>query len=130
MEHQVAAVHHINLDTQEKAVKQFFLSLPVDPQGSLVEVNGRAVARLVPLPVGDNGTPGGESRWTEEKDTRRCFLIDREIDGTLTPEEARELEALQRQMSQHLDRVAPLPLEETRRLYQRLAAKAEAAHHG
>jgi hypothetical protein len=96
----------------------------------LVELNGRAVARLVTLPLGDNGTPGGETRWTEDKNARRCFLIDREIDGTLTPEEAGELEALQRQMRQHLDRVAPLPLEETRRLYNELAAKVEAAQTG
>jgi len=123
-------VKHINLDTQGKAVKQFFLSLPLDPEGAVVELNGHAVARLVPLPLGDNGEPGGESRWTQEKNARRCFLIDREIDGTLTPEEARELEGLQRQMSQYLDRVAPLPLEATRRLYAELLAKAEAARNG
>ena len=123
-------MNHINLDTQGEAVKQFFLSLPVDPEGAIVEVNGRAFARLVPLPAGDNGEPGSESRWTGKKNARRCFLIEREIDGTLTPEEAQELDVLQRQMGQHLDRVAPLPLEGTRHLYDELVAKAEAARRG
>ena len=56
-------------------------------------------------------------------------LIDLTVDE-LPPEEARELENLQRQMSQYLDRVAPLPLEDARRLYDELLAKAEAAHRG
>lgn len=45
-------MNHINLDTQGEAVKQFFLELPADPEGAVVEVNGRAVARLVPIRAG------------------------------------------------------------------------------
>lgn len=123
-------MNHINLDAQGEAVKQFFLSLPVDPEGAVVEMNGRAVARLVPIPVGDEDGLNGASAWTKAKNARRCFLIDREIDGTLTPEEARELAVLQRQMLQHVQRVAPLPLEATRRLYEELLAKAEAVRNG
>ena len=37
------------------------------------------------------------------------------------------LEILQRQMDRHLRKVAPLPLEDARRLHQELLAKAEAA---
>lgn len=96
---------HIELNAQGEAVKQFFLSLPPDPEGTLVEVNGRAVARLTPLPPGDNGQPGGERRWTSEKNLRRGFLIDRKIDGTLTLEESQELDILQHQMTEHLDLV-------------------------
>jgi antitoxin (DNA-binding transcriptional repressor) of toxin-antitoxin stability system len=104
--------------------------LPVDPEGTVVEANGHAVARLVPIPAGDDEGSDAESAWTREKNARRCFLIDREIDGTLTPEEARELATLQRQMLRHVQRVAPLPLEATRRLYDELLAKAEAARNG
>jgi hypothetical protein len=75
----------------------------------------------------ENGHADKDSGWNKEKNRRRCFLIDREIDGTITPEEARELAVLQRQMLDHRDRVAPLPLEATRRLYEELLAKAEAA---
>jgi len=65
--------------------------------------------------------------WTEAKNRRRCDLIDKDIDDHLTPEEAVELETLERQMDRHLRTVAPLPLEDARRLHQELLAKAEAA---
>ncbi len=118
---------HIELATHGEAIKEFFLSLPDDREGAIVELNVRAVARLVPIQSGPDNTTSGENGWTKEKNTRRCFLIDREIDGTLTPEEGRELAVLQRQMLEHRERVAPLPLEATRRLYNELLAKAEAA---
>jgi hypothetical protein len=121
---------HIDLNAQGDAVKQFFLSLPVDPEGAVVEVNGRAVARLVPMPEQDRDRGDGKGAWMKAKNARRCFLIDREIDGTLTPEEARELDMLQRQMLRHRDRVAPLPLEAARRLYEELLAKANAEQNG
>lgn len=121
---------HIDLNAQGEAVKQFFLTLPADPDGALVEVNGQAVARLVPMTGADNGATDNDGAWTKTKHSRRSFLIDREIDGTLTPEESRELVILQRQMLQYLDRVAPLPLAGTRRLYDELVAKAEATRHG
>lgn len=122
-------MNYINLDAKGEAVKQFFLSLPSDPEGTVVEVNGRAVARLVPILAGDNDASNGEGSWTKEKNVRRCFLIDREIEGTISLEEARELAALQRQMLQPVQRMAPLPMEATRRLHEELLAKAEAARN-
>jgi hypothetical protein len=123
------AMTHINLDTQGDAVRKFFLSLATDPEGAVVEMNGQAVARLVPIP-GVSKEADAEGDWTPEKNARRCALIDREIDGTLTPAEASELAGLQRQMLRHVQRVAPLPLEATRRLYEELLAKADAARNG
>ena len=38
---------HIALDSQDEAVKRFFLSLPVDPQGSVPQLHGQAVACVV-----------------------------------------------------------------------------------
>jgi hypothetical protein len=122
-------MNHIKLDTQGEAVRQFFLSLPADPEGAIVEVNGRPVARLVPILESSNDASDGESAWTKEKNARRCFLIDREIDGTITPEEAHELAGLQQQMFRHIQQVAPYPLEATRRLHEELLAKADAARH-
>ena len=130
LHHRESAVKHIDLNAQGEAVKQFFLALPVDREGSVVEVDGHAVARVVPISVTDNRHDDEEGSWTKEKNTRRCFLIDREIDGTLTLEEGRELEVLQRQMLQHRHRVAPLPLEDLRRLHEDLLAKTETAQHG
>ena len=114
------------LEAQGEAIQQFFRSLPADPEGTLVRANRRPVARLVPI-IDKNEDAGNDAGWTKEKNRRRCFLIDREIDGTISPEEIRELAVLQRQMLEHRDRVAPLPLEATRRLYEELLAKAEAA---
>ena len=62
--------------------------------------------------------------WTEPKNARRCDLIDRKYDGGLTPAEESEVAHLQEQMLRHRQRVAPLPLEDTRRLYQELLARA------
>lgn len=115
---------HIDLNAQGEAVREFFRSLPADPDGAVVELDGHAVARVKPL----NGQ-GGSSRavtgpWTEAKNARRCLLIDREIDGALMPEEAVELELLQQQMLQERQRLAAVPLEDLRRLHQELLAKA------
>jgi DNA-directed RNA polymerase subunit F len=68
-----------------------------------------------------------EGPWTKEKNDRRCKLIDREIDGTLTAAETLELAQLQQQMLRWLGQVAPLPLEDARRLHQELLEKAARA---
>jgi hypothetical protein len=117
----------IELEMQAEAIRQFFLSLQGDREGTVVKLNGQALARVVPILAAKDDVRSGVDCWTSVKNTRRCFLIDREIDGTLSPEEASELAVLQRQMLEHRERVAPLPLEATRRLYSELLAKAEAA---
>jgi len=67
------------------------------------------------------------AEWTEAKNRRRCALIDREIDGTLTSDERAELEDLQDQMLRHRHRVAPLPLHHAQQLLEELERKAVAA---
>ena len=52
-------------------------------------------------------------------------MIDKEIDGTLLLEEVIELDKLQGQMLAYRQEVAPLPLEETRKLYKELLDKKE-----
>jgi hypothetical protein len=115
-------VHHIPLDTQEEAVKRFFLSLPVDPQGSVLELNGQAVACVLPMPA-KNGE--ADSEWTDAKNHRRCELIDKKYHGSLTPEEAVELHGFQEEMLRYRDSIAVVPLEELRRLDQELLLKAK-----
>ncbi len=118
-------MNHIDLNAQGEAVKQFFLSLPIDPDGSVVELNGQAVARVTPLKGQGEESAEVNGRWTEEKNARRCALVDREIDGTLTPEEAAVLEMLQQQMLRERRRLAPVPLDDLRRLHQELLSKAQ-----
>jgi len=117
-----SAVNHIALDKEDEAVKRFVLSLPVAANGSVLELEGRAVACVVPIlaePVEANGA------WSEAKNARRCALIDKEIDGRLSAGEAVELHLLQREMLAHRHKVAPLPLAEARELHQKLLTEAE-----
>lgn len=73
---------------------------------------------------GVSGEPDHAGPWTDATNARRCTLVDREIDGTLTPEEAVELEALQEQMLQLRKELSPVPLEDLRRMHQDLLSKA------
>lgn len=128
MQHRETMMHHIDLDTQGDAVKQFFLSLPVDPEGAIVETKGHIVARVFRPESNGENAKSDSGPWTDAKNHRRCDLIDKEIDAHLTPEEVLELEGLQRELQRHVRKVAPLPLEDARRLEQELLQKAEAAH--
>src|ERR1700722_19873286 len=110
-------MNHITLDSQDEVVKKFVLSLPVDPQGSILELNGRPVMCVLPVSV----VVDGDELWTEDKNNRRCDLIDRKYAGHLTPVETIELAQLQEQMLTHRQRVAPLP---------RQAPAPGAAHQG
>jgi len=52
-------VKHINLDTQDEHVKQFVLGLQLDTEGSVLEADGRPVARVIPV--------SGNSRYDRER---------------------------------------------------------------
>ena len=64
-----------------------------------------------------------QSKWTSEKNHRRCELVDKEIEGTLWLAEEAELEILQGEMLAHRRKVAPLPLSDLRELHQELLQK-------
>jgi hypothetical protein len=73
---------------------------------------------------GREGPTGDPSeRWTEEKNDRRCELIDKDIEGTIAESEKLELERLQERFHKYLDTVAPPPMEGARRLHQQLLDK-------
>ncbi len=69
----------------------------------------------------DSSAPPEE--WSEARNARRSALIDKEIDGSLTPAERVELEVLQKQAVAYRDRVAPLPIEGARKLHAELLAR-------
>lgn len=114
---------HVNLDTHQESIKEFVQALAVGPGGTILEPNGRAIAWLLPVHA-EGGNGDAKEEWTEEKNARRCALIDREIAGTLTAEEAQELHGLQQAMLRYRRRVAPLPLDEARALHRQLLAQA------
>ena len=86
---------------------------------------GREAEKINP----SNGSSGEErtelAEWTEEKNARRCQLIDRKIQEVITADESKELEWLQQALRQYLDRVAPLPLEGAKRLHAQLLRKRQ-----
>jgi hypothetical protein len=115
---------HVNLDTQPEAIREFLLTLAASPQGVVLESAGRAIACVVPPPQPSREPGGDVEEWTAEKNQRRCTLLDRKYDQGLTPPEEAELALLQDAMHRHIDRVAPLPLDEARSLHQQLLEKA------
>ncbi|MFN0019853.1 MAG: hypothetical protein ACKVP0_16470 [Pirellulaceae bacterium] len=78
-------------------------------------------------PEGDDGIL---SEWNETLNARRIELVNQEIDGTLTAEEAVELQDLQNKMLAFRRKVAPYPLEELRELHQQLLEKAHQTSRG
>lgn len=112
---------HLNLDAQSETVRKVLVPLSLDQGGTAVELNGDVVAYIVPKSL-TNGH--SEEPWTDEKNHRRCELIDRKYNGDpLTFEEEVELIRLQEEVGRHVRRVAPLPLEAARKLHQELLMK-------
>ena len=115
-------MNHVNLNTASDTIRQVILSFP--PNGTVFELDGRPVACLIPPPT----LADDAEEWSSAKNARRFYLIDREIDGSITGEEAIELEALTRQMRQYVNKVAPLPMAAARKLHEELLAKAANVH--
>ncbi len=118
-------MNHVSLDNQDETVKQFVLSLSADPGGSVLELDGRAVACLVPTANSMNGSARAEE-WTDAKNARRAELIKRKHADGLESAELLELAGLQEAMLRYRQKVAPLPLEDARKLHEELLAQAGA----
>src|SRR5262249_11425623 len=95
------------------------------PSGSVLELNGQPVACVVPPPKAMNRA--GEPEWTDAKNARRIELITKKHADGLSPAEHLELGGLQEEMLRFRQKVAPLPLEDTRRLHQELLARVASA---
>lgn len=115
---------HVNLDAQDDAVKQFVLGLTIDPGGSVLELNGHAVACVVPPPKSTNGAVLPE--WSDAKNARRVDLIKKKHADGLSPAEHVDLAGLQDEMLRYRQKVAPLPIDDARQLHQELLARAAA----
>jgi len=115
----------IDVDSRDESVLRFVLSLPSDPSGIWLRVNGKTLFRVIPVLSSDST---GEHAWTDEQNARRCLLIDKEVRGTITPIEALELEDLQDQLRRYRRQVTPLPLAETRRMLEELERQASQAN--
>ena len=68
-------------------------------------------------------------KWNDQKNGRRCDLIEKEVAGSITQDEQAELERLQDEFYRFRDQVAPLPvemLELVKEALERRAAEARA----
>jgi PAS domain S-box-containing protein len=74
-------------------------------------------------PVTRNGS--GHAEWSDAKNARRCELIDRKIQNTISTEESIELEQLQEALRAYVDRVAPLPMEGAKKLHAELLRRGK-----
>src|SRR5438105_12788194 len=117
-------MNHVSLDSLPESVRQFVLSLASNRGETTLESNGEAVAYVVPA---ESRNGSANENWTEAKNSRRCKLIEKKHRAGLSPQEAVELAHLQDEMLRFRRRIAPLPLEDARRLHQELLAKAAAA---
>jgi hypothetical protein len=116
-------MQQLNLDGYTDEIKEFVRRLSTQSDGAALQLEGRTVVFVLPAPS-DNGK---DEEWTDAKNDRRYVLIDKKINGTLTIEEAVELEHLQQALLRERQRIAPLPLEATRALHEDLLRKAQAA---
>jgi hypothetical protein len=66
---------------------------------------------------------GDAAPWSDQKNARRCELIDKQIEGTIESAERRELDDLQSQLRRHLDEEAPFDLAAARQIHRQLLAK-------
>lgn len=116
----------IDVDVRDESVLRFVLSLPTDPNGTRLRVNGKTLFRVIPVSPSDNSA---EHDWSDERNARRCLLIDKEVRGAITANEATELEDLQDQLRRYRRQVAPLPLAETRQMLEELERTAAHSCH-
>src|ERR1700722_4543159 len=114
----------VDVDMREKSGLRFVLSLPTDPNASWLRVNGKMLFRVIPVLPSESPV---EPEWTNERNARRFLLIDKEVRGDITAAEAIELEDLQDQLRRYRRQVAPLPLDETRRMLEELERKGAQA---
>ena len=110
----------ITPDTIDEPVKRFITGLEISREPSVMEVAGRRVY-IVVRPALDERK--GDEPWTDAKAKRRYDLVERKLSNTIGPEEAIELAQLNEALDDHIDRVAPLPLDYARNILAKLQAE-------
>jgi hypothetical protein len=114
------AVNNVRWDSMPEPMRQYIRVMEVPPEGRVIEAeDGQPALKVFAYP---KSTPNAE--WTSGENDRRCDLIEKDLDGQLTPQEQLELELLEARLDRYVNRVAPLPLEQLRQLYQQTLEKA------
>ncbi len=114
-------MQRLNLEELPKAFRDALALCVTEREGTALEMDGKVVAYIIPK----YELTKADEPWSDAKNDRRCDLIDKKHDGRgLTLEEIRELHQLQSELSYHVRKVAPLPIEQTRKLHQQLVMEA------
>jgi hypothetical protein len=116
------AVNTIRWETIPEPTRQFIRSIVLSPEGAIIEEDGRPSYRVIAYPK--SSPDAMNSEWTPADNQLRCDLIDKQIDGVITPDERVLLESLQQRLSNYVNKVAPLPLEQLRKMHHELLEKA------
>lgn len=113
----VDATRRIELDAEDPdlqmAAARAFLATLIDSglqPDSALELLGRAALERSSIDLA----------WDDVLNQRRFALIDKEIQGTLTPAESTELAGLTRIMREHVEGEANLPMEGAKALHRKL----------
>ena len=115
----------ISWETIPEATRQFIRSIVQSPEGAVIEEDGKPSYRVIAYPKPSPDAP--DPVWTPADNELRCDLIDKRIDGVITPDECVLLESLQQRLNRYVNKVAPLPLEQLSNLHQELLEKAAKA---
>ena len=116
----------IRWESIPEPTRQFIRAVALSPEGAVIEEDGKPSYRVIAYPKAVPDSPDPE--WTPADNQLRCDLIDKQIDGVITPDERVLLESLQQRLSRYVNKVAPLPLEQLRKLHQELLEKAAKAN--
>lgn len=90
----------------------------------LVESGGRPGRITVLIQDALRSVLPQEVEWTDGKSDRRCELVDKDIQGTITQEEQIELAELTHERRVYRRKVAPLPIDDLRELHRELLQQA------
>ena len=114
----VDTMPELTLESLDVSVREFFHSLSNSHGDTVLIADGKPHFHIHHVEIDLNQS------WSIAKNARRFELIDREIDGSITTEEHKELESLQMDLRRYRRRVCSLPIGENQKLLQDLAERS------
>jgi hypothetical protein len=119
-----ATVNEVSWDAMPKPMREYIWSMTVPPEGTVLQAeDGQPTYKLLRIPKATS-----QAEWTVADNARRCDLIEKDLDGQLTSQEQLELEWLESRLDRHVNKVAPLPLEQLRQLHKKVLEQAAQAN--
>lgn len=111
----------VEIDRTSDEVRKFLMTLNDEESVVILTLHGQPVLRVIQERL-VSGV--GSDDWTDEKNNRRCQLINKKYDTGVSAEEQKELDHLQMQLYRHREQELPLPYEFADRLFRELERKS------